>query len=254
MEIRSPQPQPGKGEVHAWLFDLQAMRMEAHLWREVLSAEEMQRADRFHFKADRQRFITRRGLLRYLLGGYTGLPPAELSLSANDQGKPSLTGQTLKFNISTCQEWVVYVFASQMEVGVDLEAVRPFEERQQMVKRIFSASEQRELAALDASQQLDGFYHLWTRKEAWLKACGTGMSFPLHGFSVSASLSQADATGPESQGGGCTSGWQIHSCSPSPGWKLAVCAEEQAGFQLIWRSPGPEDPPLLQEASLMPAP
>lgn len=155
----------------------------------VLSADEHERAERFHFRNDRNHFIAARGLLRLLLSRYLDLPPQQLSFSYSPYGKPALAGESerasLRFNVSHSHGVALYAFTLEREVGVDVEYIRQDVVNESIAEHFFSAQEVASLRALPAEVQPQAFFNCWTRKEAFIKARGEGLSFPLDQFDVS---------------------------------------------------------------------
>ncbi len=154
------------------------------LWK-VLSLDEADRARRFHFERDRERFVIARGLLRVLLSRYLSTEPGQLAFRYGRFGKPELvTNPNLKFNVSHSNQRVLYAVGTGRELGVDVEHVRPVRNLVGIVERNWTRAEQ---AAF--RQSADGlrdrtFFTLWTLKEAYVKALGEGLSRPLNSFSV----------------------------------------------------------------------
>jgi 4'-phosphopantetheinyl transferase len=187
---RTPGPlQLGGQEVQVWRLELDTVPSDGWSWENLLSADERERAGRFHFARDRRRFTAARGLLRTLLGGYLQADPGELRFRYSHKGKPALDGKHqesgLCFNVSHSDEVALLAFARAGELGVDVERVRQDCEVQEIAQRFFSSAEQKALAALPAAQQYRAFFNCWTRKEAFVKAKGGGLSLPLDQFDVS---------------------------------------------------------------------
>ena len=152
----------------------------------VLSADEQARATRFVRDRDRVRYVAGRARLRGILAGYTGQAADGLSFSYGAQDKPSLPGGPV-FNLSHSDDWAALVVApqfsdGQLQLGVDIEAERPVEDG--VASRFFSGREYATLSALPAQDWMAGFFRCWTRKEAVIKAAGTGLSTPLDSFDV----------------------------------------------------------------------
>jgi 4'-phosphopantetheinyl transferase len=169
---------PGAAEVHVWRADLEAAETEIAACEALLDAPELARARRFHFERDRRWFTLGRGLLRRLIGGYVGADPKAVCFALGPHGKPRLAvpESTLQFNLSHSGNQALFVFAAAREVGIDLEAgSRLGDDWTGLARRIFSAREQAELAALPAERRREAFLNGWTRKEAYLKATGHGL-------------------------------------------------------------------------------
>lgn len=180
---------PSRGTAHVFAFELQtdAERMEALY--QTLSRMEVERANRFHFARDRNRFITGHGVLRQILAGYLGVNPAAVEFETGHRGKPSLSKRCnwlgLHFNLAHSRELGLMAVTLDGPLGVDVEEVRDIPEAAELVARFFSAREQLEFQRLSADAKPLAFFNLWTRKEAWLKATGEGISELLHLVEVS---------------------------------------------------------------------
>ena len=185
MDSRNPIFLLKPGEVHLWLFNLDQPAQPHQDWERVLSAEEIARSKRFIADKDRKRFITRRGILRQLLGQYCGVEPAEVSFQANQNGKLSLSNHPVAFNLSKSENRIAYVFTLEKAAGVDIEQILPLPDLSLLAKRTFSQQELADLAGLPQALQLEAFYHTWTQKEAFIKAKGLGLRQPMKDFSVS---------------------------------------------------------------------
>ncbi len=176
-------------EIHVWHADLARSDEERVRWEANLSPDEKERADRFHFVKDRNRFVVARGLLRELLGRYLRQAPASLEFSYGEYGKPSLSGENassgLCFNLSHSSDLAVYAVARERNLGIDVERIRPEAASDRIAERFFSPREVNDLRTLPAEARVEGFFHCWTRKEAYLKATGMGLQIPLRGFAVS---------------------------------------------------------------------
>ena len=155
-------------------------------WLEgLLSPDEKERAARFRFEHLRHSFVIARGVLRVLLGGYLGISPASVQFVYNLKGKPTLPAPAfLEFNASHAGGLAVFAFTTACEVGVDVEQIRPLTDMQDIANRFFCPGEAAELLSLNESQREHAFFLCWTRKEAYIKAIGEGLSAPLDSFRV----------------------------------------------------------------------
>jgi 4'-phosphopantetheinyl transferase len=174
-------------EVHVWRARLDQPQLLAD-FSATLALDEQARASRFRFPDDRNHFIAARGLLRILLGRYLEINPAALSFRYSPFGKPSLAvhqGADLRFNLSHSHGLALLAFAQGRDIGVDLESVRPEVAGLRIAERYFSPAEVAALCALPESQQTEAFFNCWTRKEAYIKARGDGLSARLDQFDVS---------------------------------------------------------------------
>jgi 4'-phosphopantetheinyl transferase len=174
------------GEIHVWIAPLhhpEKTNQRLFVW---LSDDERVRADRFRFEKDRSRFIVGRGILRQLLASYLDEEPQTIQFDYGEFGKPALLSDAsdLCFNLSHANEMAVYVISRGRKVGIDIEYIQPVPEMEQIARQFFSAKESDLLGNLRATQKLEAFFNCWTRKEAYIKAKGEGLSMPLHQFDV----------------------------------------------------------------------
>lgn len=155
----------------------------------VLSADEVARASRFHFEKDRFHFTRCRSALRGLLAGYLDIPAAEIRFEYLTSGKPQLAAEqnprALQFNVSHSANMALIAVGSEHRLGVDIEKIRGDVDTTELAERFFSLRERAGLQVLPDHLRVSGFFACWTRKEAFLKATGDGLSFPLADFSVS---------------------------------------------------------------------
>jgi 4'-phosphopantetheinyl transferase len=149
--------------------------------RRLLAGDEQRRADRFRFERDRARYIVGRALLRGLLAGYLGTSPAELEFEYGEFDKPALRSGP-SFNLSHAGSLVLFAFSGEGEIGVDVELDDANLASERIAERFFSPSE---VSVLPVDQQPLAFLACWTRKEAFIKARGDGLSLPLDSFDVS---------------------------------------------------------------------
>jgi 4'-phosphopantetheinyl transferase len=176
-------------EVHLWGIDLDGVATGETRWRTVLSPDELARADRFHFARDRQNFTATRALLRMVLGDYLRCDPSKLTFLYSDKGRPVLSANhssiPVQFNVSHSGARAVLAFSVGRDIGVDVERIRHDLDCDLLAERYFSLAEQKALAALPLLERCSGFFRCWTRKEAYIKAHGAGLSLPLDSFDVS---------------------------------------------------------------------
>ncbi len=214
-------------EVHLWRIDLGAVAREEQRWKDILSGNERERAARFHFSRDREHFTATRALLRMILAGYIDSDPIELMFCYSQKGKPSLTpsstGSQVEFNVSHSGTMALLVFARARALGVDVEQLRDNFDHDAIARRFFSEEEQRQLGALPPSERYDGFFRCWTRKEAYIKAQGIGLSLPLHQFDVSLKPQEENAllcTRPDPSE---AARWSLQEVPAAGGYVAALC-------------------------------
>ena len=190
----------------------------------LLSPEEQARARQFQFTVHRLRFIACRAQLRILLAYYTAGDARQITFVTNRHGKPALGGDLassgIHFNVSHSENLAVLAFGLGRHIGVDVELARPAEWLDQVALSHFSADEYRFYAAAHPTYRYQVFFSCWTRKEAYLKAIGKGLSFPLNQVNVelhktrSVMVSKNDAQR-----------WSIQTFTPALGYVGAMVAE-----------------------------
>ena len=186
----------GTRDVHIWRASLDQSPATVAALRQLLSRDEQARADRFHFERDRRHFTVARGYLRKLLGRYLGIAPAEVRFFYAEYGKPALAcdlPQQLIFNLAHSAGLALYAFTLSGEIGIDLEHVRPEFTGDDIARRYFSATEVACLDQLSETARHLAFFNCWTRKEAFIKAKGLGLSLGLDQFDVTLNPDQPAA-------------------------------------------------------------
>jgi 4'-phosphopantetheinyl transferase len=175
------------GVTRIWHWPLDGSGLEVANLKKVLSPDELERAERYRFEQHRNEFILTRAVLRMVLASYTAQSPESLSFDYSAQGKPALKNgpPDLRFNVSHTEGLAVLALVREREIGVDAEKIRPQPDAQKLAKRFFSAREQLFLGKLSGDELQRAFFRCWTRKEAYIKAKGEGLSIPLHAFDVS---------------------------------------------------------------------
>ena len=172
-------------DVHVWRASLTVSETRLADFDAILAEDERARAARFRNPLHGAHYTVGRGVLRMLLGRYLRRQPPDIHFSYSEYGKPFIKdGAALRFNLSHSQELALYAFTLQREIGIDIEYLRAVPARDQIAEQFFSPNEIEVLRALPAAQQDTGFFNCWTRKEAYIKAHGEGLSLPLHQFDV----------------------------------------------------------------------
>jgi len=197
--------------------------------RGLLSADELARANKFRVEHGASRYIVGRGVLRTLLARYTGLTPQALAFAYNEFGKPELPGTDVCFNLSHSHGIALAAVTREREVGVDIERIRDEVIREKIAERFFSPAEALALASLPPDQQAQGFFNCWTRKEAWIKARGRGLSIPLNSFEVTLAPGEPArlvATRPDSEEAGR---WSLETLDCEPGFAAAIAVAGEIG-------------------------
>jgi len=223
---------PSKNEVHIWRAWLEADATELSRLCDFLSEDELSRANRFVFPRDRHHFIVGRGRLRELLGRYLGRGPQTLQFQTGKFGKPRLEDPSgLCFNLTHSHGLAVYAFATQRELGIDAEKIRPDFGGEEIAGRYFSAAEQKELHELPVELRATAFFLCWTRKEAYIKAHGDGLQIRLASFDVSLTPGK-----PETLQSSDSQRWNLNSFTPAPGYAAAIITEGDAPSIRFWDS------------------
>jgi 4'-phosphopantetheinyl transferase len=233
----------GSDEVHVWRASLDEPASQIDSFLHTLAADERARAERFYFQRDRERFITAHGVLRAILGLYLNRAPECLAFRYGSHGKPALAwehaGDTLRFNMSHSNGVSLYAITRGREIGVDLELIRCDLEVEQIAERFFSHLETVTLRALPTNVQKYAFFLGWTRKEAYIKARGQGLSLPLDQFDVSLIPGEPAAllsTQPDSAE---ALRWSLKELSLASGYAAALAVEGRGWSLSCWQWPGP---------------
>ena len=171
------------GEVHVWRIDLEQPGSVLEKFRSMLETDELERAGRFHFEIHRSNFVVARGFLRYILSRYLETKPEGLKFSYGEYGKPALDGR-LHFNMSHSHRVALLAITEDRQIGVDVEHIRADFATEDIARRFFSPAEVESFNSLPQEEQVAAFFRCWTRKEAFIKATGRGLSQPLDKFDV----------------------------------------------------------------------
>jgi 4'-phosphopantetheinyl transferase len=225
--------------VHVWRATLAWPGAAAHRLEQCLSADERDKMQRFRFERDRRRYLVGRGLLRSLLGRYLDVAPQDLRFETTAAGKPHLaSGQgQLQFNLAHSGEYVLIAIADGRAVGIDVEAIRDDFDIGEIAVHFFSLDERRDLEMLTGRARIEAFFECWTRKEAYVKARGEGLSLPLDQFDVSlrpGEPARLIATRPDPAE---AKRWQLSGLDVADGYKAALVVEGQGGTLRFWNSP-----------------
>ncbi len=230
--------------IHLWKTDLDVTPPELSSLEQTLDPGERERGNRFRFPRHRRRFVAARGVLRDVLSTYVALAPEDLQFSYSEAGKPELAAEQnpdgVRFNLSHAHELALIAISRGAPVGVDLEHRRDLDDVFGLAQRHFSPIELAELSALPRELWEAGFFACWTRKEAYVKATGEGLSTALDRFAVSVSpheppqLLHVDGDPERARG------WRLMDVSPAPDY-VATLAVQREDWQLVthhWRPVG----------------
>ncbi len=227
-------------EVHVWCAALDQPPARVLQLAQTLAADEAERAGRFVFDHDREHFIVARGLLRIILGRYLKVKPETLAFRYGPQGKPELETNpesNLCFNLSHSGGVVLYAVTRKREIGVDIEAIRPLDDMEQIAERFFSANEYAVLRALPAKEKPPGFFNCWTRKEAYIKAMGSGLSQPLDQFDVTLAPGEPAKLLQIRNDPAALARWSLVELDPAPGYVGALVVSGYDWRLACWRWP-----------------
>ncbi|CAN5218299.1 4'-phosphopantetheinyl transferase superfamily protein [soil metagenome] len=228
-------PSLARNEVHVWRIDLPGQQDDSYeFW---LSPDERTRAAGFRVMHARRWFIVTRAVLRMLLARYLGTPLEDLPLRVNAWGKPQLVPEStdLHFNVSHTRTCALIAMTRQRRVGIDVECSRRGLADMQIAEHFFAPEETAALRALPAGERAAAFFNCWTRKEAWVKAVGRGLSIPLDAFVVSigeaADLLEVRGAAAEA------ARWTLRALHPDPD-HIGALAVEGHGWRLRqWQWP-----------------
>jgi 4'-phosphopantetheinyl transferase len=209
--------------IHVWPVSIHAPAAVVDQFRSLLSADETARAARFKFEHLQHSFTLARGALRILLGRYLNTPPRDLEFRYGAKGKPALAQSAgLQFNASHSGHLALFAFTMGCELGVDIEAVRSMPDMEDVARRFFCAEETAELMALSTGQRDQGFFLCWTRKEAYIKATGEGLSAPLDAFRVTLRPGEPARIIHLERDPIAAQAWTLHDLGLEPGYAAAL--------------------------------
>ena len=217
-------------DIHVWMLPghdaaSSSTKQEDAYWA-LLSKDELERARRFHFAHHANDFVANRARLRILLGSYLQRHPEELVFTYTEQGKPELSSESgqLSFNLSHTDGMALLAVSKHGRIGVDIEKMSSQSDCLELARSYFSKAELDALSALDSREQQAAFYRCWTRKEAFLKALGEGLSRPLSEFTVSIAQHSADLLECGWDEGSPHS-WRIFPLEVPPGYAASLACE-----------------------------
>ena len=217
----------GVDDIQVWEASQSGMEPELAYFTSLLSSDEIARANRFRFDKDRNQFTIARGLLRTMLARYLQTEPRSVHFCFSEKGKPAIgtPSSGLQFNVAHSGDLILLAFSRGRRLGVDVEQIRSDFATAEIAERFFSESERHCLRSIPVADRHEAFFRCWTRKEAYIKATGDGLSLPLHQFDVSLRAgepAQLMATRPDS---GEAVRWAMYHLHVRPGYAAALVAE-----------------------------
>ena len=229
-----------RGAVHLHWFSTDVSGFHLNALEPWLDVQERARSRRFRFELDRDRYVARRGQLRSLLGYYLKEAPDRLEFDVGPNGKPALQQKNdsakIQFNVSHSEGVAVAAIALDVELGVDIERIRPFVDRTSIAERMFTPGEQRRLSAVPKTARAAVFFNYWTRKEAVVKSTGQGLSYPFDRIDLSAGVGAVEQVDLESNGAH-TFRWVVPVPQLQEGFVTALAVAGQLPEVYGWRVP-----------------
>ena len=226
-------------EVHIWRAPLELPASCVQSLQHTLSSDELSRAASFYAEKDQRRFIVARGVLRAILSRYLDMEPRQFRFCYSSYGKPALVTasreEKLCFNLSHSCALVLYAVTCNREVGLDIEHMRANFAYEEIAERFFSPQENATLRALPAHLQHEAFFNCWTRKEAYIKAHGEGLSMPLDEFDVSLAPGEPAALLTTRRDPQEASRWSLRELAPGPGYVAALAVEGYSWRLACWQ-------------------
>ncbi len=224
-----------ENNVHIWSTNLKLGSSKIEKLSTILSSDEKDRANKFYFERDKNRFIIARGTLRKILSRYLNIEPKKLQFTYSERGKPYLPDTSILFNLSHSQDLALYAITQVNLIGIDLEYIRPMNDAENLTKRFFSPQEYNLISQLPPQKQQETFFKLWTCKEAYLKATGDGLAGglekveicltpekPVEFFSINQDIKEA-------------SRWYLHQFIPQPNYIAAVAVAGKNQNLSFWQ-------------------
>lgn len=227
--------------IHVWTARTDVLT-PAQNWERRLSVEERKRAQAFRFDKHRNRFLVAHCAQRDILSRYVLKEPSAIRFTFNDYGKPFLTdaegGRVISFNMSHSEDVVLIGVAATRFIGIDVEYVRQVEDVKQIAALCFTPSE---LVRMETGAGIDegAFYTCWTRKEAYIKAVGKGLSIPLNSFDTAIPAGEGSRYLQSTESEPAVESWWLTDLVAPHGYKAAVVVEEKAAAisYLAWHEP-----------------
>src|SRR5580692_940342 len=232
-------PKLDPGEIHICHARWEEVAGTPHDMVGALSPEERDRANKFRFKKDRDRYATSRGILRKLLGEYLSVSPVRLQFHYGSHGKPHLAENPLPhpihFNVSHSSEFVLFAFSPDQEIGIDVEYIRTDYDFEAIARRFLLPAEFTKLISMPSDTRISEFFRLWTRMEAYAKARGIGIPLldDLRTLPPTEDLAPQIVDNPREE----TSNWKITDFIPELSYVASLAAAFPSSLLKHWKYP-----------------
>jgi len=228
-------------EVHLWATSLDLPPHLISRCSTILAVDEADRAERYYFARDRNRFVAARVCLRTLLGAYLKIEPGNIKFSYNEYGKPSLaqpanTGK-INFNVAHSGDVAIYGFTRGRQIGVDVEQIKPEFASFDIAINYFSKSEVTKLGQLCPAHRQRAFFDCWARKEAFIKGIGQGLSLGLDQFEVAFAPGEPAAVLNTNWDPQVAGRWSLAPINVMPGYVAAAAVEGHNWDLRSWQVP-----------------
>ncbi|KPJ96496.1 MAG: hypothetical protein AMJ53_00460 [Gammaproteobacteria bacterium SG8_11] len=220
-------PRLAPNQIHLMVASLESLTQHREQVFSVIDQTEQTRAERFINPTHGDNFRLVRGTLRILLAAYLKQNAKDIHFDFNEHGKPlinpSQNPQALQFNVSHSHDMAAFVFTMQKPVGIDIEHIKPLNNISGLAQHVCHPKELDEFNAMEAHARQDAFFRLWTRKEAFIKAKGQGLSMGLR--SIYIGFDMASAIQCVEYRGKLLADWRVKSLQCDPNYKLAAAVE-----------------------------
>ncbi len=228
-----------RDEVHVWCVNLDVLDLDINCLKHILSKEENDKADSFHFKDDRENYIGRHVMLRKILCRYLSLEPDKINFRYGFHGKPSLSNyfkaDKIYFNLSHSKGLVLYAMTRGRKVGVDVERVTSGIMDEQFISYVFSQKELSTIQSLPMDMRTNALFRSWTRKEAFVKALGQGLSYDLKRIDVSAALGEKSIISNQNCYAHSSCCWSLRDIELGPGYAGSIVLEGYNWALKCWK-------------------
>lgn len=210
-------------QAHIWSAVLNYDIQKLKIFFDLLDADEQVRANRFHFEKDRNQFIASHGILRKILSGYLNISPEKIIFSYNEFGKPFIANQSdIQFNLSHSKNITLIAITKNYSIGVDIEYIKQTRDIEAIAERYFSTHECSALKQLPTEERQKAFFNGWSRKEAFLKAHGQGLSYSLEKVEVSLATNEPAKFIAIHDANENISEWELYNLEPANDFAAAV--------------------------------